>query len=127
MDMISIKNGRTAFIDCDDTLVLWDYQDYPESEHITITEGDSSMTMVPHDYHIKFIKNLKVQGYGLVVWSAAGGEWADKVAKLLNLEDIIDICIAKPEFVMDDLFTADQIIKSIVYFDPKTHERVNNG
>ena len=71
---------------------------------------------------IRFLKNLKRQGYTIVVWSAASGSWASRVVKQLNLEQFVDITMSKPEFCVDDLLEAKKIIKQIIYIDPITGE-----
>lgn len=115
---------KAVGIDIDDTLILWNVEGHPEQDIIEIERNGVIMKAVPHFRHIQFIRNLYVQGYYIVGWSAAGKDWVDKVLKLLKIEDLFDHTQSKFEFVMDDLPRADQIIKTIVYFDPITGEKV---
>jgi len=122
--MNKIQQPRVVTVDVDDTLLMWDYHDIPHNEDELITFEDSygQWKLLPHKKHIEFIKNLKHQGYGIVVWSAAGNDWAEEAVKMLGIEYLVDGCMSKPEFAIDDLLRANRIIKSVLWVDPKTGE-----
>ena len=127
--MIKLHQGRTVCIDVDDTLILWEPGKFPNhspADLITIEDHHQCFNFLPHYRHIEFIRKLKLQGYGIIVWSRAGGQWASKVVEKLGLEDVVDLTVGKPEFVLDDLKTQKEIIGSILYIHPDTGEFERN-
>lgn len=116
--MITINSQTTAWFDVDDTLVLWDATpEQVEKEGIKFTcpgsliivddEPRESMPwiemLVPHKEHIEQLKKHKSRHTKIIVWSAAGADWAEAVVKTLGLEEYVDLCISKPTWVYDDL------------------------
>jgi hypothetical protein len=126
--MIKINNARTVMVDIDDSVLLWNPELYPHSPNdiITLEEGGRLHQFIPHTKNIEFIKKLKLQGYGLIFWSAGGNDWCERIVKELKLEDIADICMSKPEFAIDDLLDAKRIIKTVLWIDPVTGEYKRN-
>lgn len=86
--MITIKSDKIIFVDVDDTLVLW---------------SSTSPTYTPHHGHILMLKKFKARGHKIVVWSAGGWEWANKIVNELGLELYVDIVMSKPAWFIDDL------------------------
>lgn len=128
MSYFKLNKERTVYSDVDDTILLWNpehYQHKPD-ELIYIHDEDRVHCFLPHKKHIEFLWKLKAQGYGIVIFSAAGGEWADKIVKQLGLLDLPDVVMSKPEFVIDDLLDASKIIKSVLWIDPNTGEFKRN-
>lgn len=124
-----LNKERVAYCDCDDTLLLWDYYKYPhkEEELLDFSDQYGEWKLLPHKKNIEFLVNLKRQGYGVVIWSAAGSEWAERVTIALGLQEVADFVMAKPEVTMDDLLDATRIIKSVVWIDPTTGEYRRNS
>lgn len=60
-------------------------------------------TVHPHNVHIERLKELKKKGYGIIVWSQSGSEWADIIVNILDLEGYVDLIVPKPERYYDDL------------------------
>lgn len=123
-----LEKERVAFFDCDDTLILWDNEKYggPNAETVDFGDDTTYFPIIPHIRNIELLKKLKLQGYGIVIWSAAGAEWAEKVTKKLKLEEYTDFVMAKPEICVDDLLDAKRIIKSVIWLDPETGEYKRN-
>lgn len=115
-------------MDIDDTTILWEPEKYPHEpeELVLIQDFNRQFPFLPHKKNIEFVNKLKLQGYGVVFWSAAGGEWAETVTKALGLEDLPDVIMSKPEFAMDDLLDAKKIIKQVIWLDPVTGEIKRN-
>lgn len=128
--MINLKSGRTVVVDCDQTLLNWDYDKYPHElkDLIEIEDPETGYkkAFLPHFHNIEFVKNLRLQGYTIIVWSAASGLWAQKVVEILNLEKYVHLTCDKPELAIDDLLDAKRIIKSVVWIDPITGEYRRN-
>jgi predicted phosphatase len=103
--MISIHSQTTAWFDCDDTLVFWNW---PTTStplnliNLTTPEG-TKVTLEINREMVDQLKKHKSRHTAIIVWSAAGSEWAETVVKALELEDYVDLCISKPNWVYDDL------------------------
>jgi FMN phosphatase YigB (HAD superfamily) len=119
---------RVAYVDCDDTLILWEPNKYKHNPEEVVNMHDEwgSFPVLPHKLNIEFVKKLKTQGYGIIIWSAAGAEWAERVVQKLGLEEIADFVTAKPEIALDDLLDATRIIKAVVWIDPNTGDYKRN-
>ena len=119
-----VEKERVVYIDCDDTLLMWTFDEKvtPADEIVWIEDYGRILPFVPNRKNIEFAQRLKLQGYGVVVWSAAGAAWARTVVSKLGLEDLPDVVLAKPELAMDDLLDAKKIIKSVIWLDPHTGE-----
>ena len=124
MSYIKLKQDKTVYCDCDDTLLMWSPEDYvhKEDEIIWITDNGRTFPFLPHKKHIEFLQRLKLQGYGIVIFSAAGANWAAKVVEELKITDLPDVVMSKPEFVIDDFLDAKKIIKSVMWIHPTTGE-----
>ena len=122
--MKKLEQSRTVMVDVDDSIILWfpeQYQHLPEN--LIIIEGNGQqIAFLPHFKNIEFIKRLKLQGYGIVIWSASGPDWCEKIVKALNIENIPDVIMGKPELSIDDLLDAKKILKQIIWIDPVTGE-----
>jgi phosphoserine phosphatase len=64
--------------------------------------------------HIEDIKRHKARGHLVCVWSAGGSEWAEAAVKALKLEKYVDLVIAKPTWVIDDL-EPNQFLKRVPF------------
>lgn len=89
-----LKSDRVVYVDVDDTLVIWDHM------HATYT---------PHKVHLAKIEEFLVRGQAVVIWSAGGYEWAERIAKELGLFGRVHAILCKPSWWMDDL-TADEVL-----------------
>lgn len=93
--------------DVDDTLVIWDWKAVdPEGKGlIKIQDPNSGHTelVLPHERHVKLLKQFKARGHTVVVWSQGGWDWASIVVKSLGLESVVDFCMSKPDWYVDDL------------------------
>lgn len=128
MSYHKLSNERVVYCDVDDTLVIWDYEKLPHKEDDLISFEDEfgKWKLLPHKKNIDFLINLKRQGYGIVVWSAAGVNWVELVIKKLKLENVPNVIASKPEIAIDDLLEAKRIVKSILWIDPITGEYKRN-
>jgi hypothetical protein len=101
--MFKLKDGEVFACDCDDTLLLWKIpKDYSGPLVTTNLDGfeDKGIANTPAIDHLK---KMKSRGFSVVVWSAAGSNWAEAVVKVLNLENYVDICMSKISFHLDDV------------------------
>lgn len=92
--------------DCDDTLVMWT-NDFDKSApgfvEFTCPYTKSPLFLKPHQKHIDLLKKYYFRGFGIMVWSAGGAEWAKEVVKVLGLEKYVHVTITKPSRYVDDL------------------------
>jgi len=105
-----IKNDRTVFFDCDDTIVMWDHENHPDAltfRDILDPDPNACYSLVPHKRHIAMLKTFKRQGFSVVVWTQGGHLWAEEVVKVLGLEEFVDIAMAKPDTYFDDIEAKD--------------------
>ena len=95
------RNRKHCYIDVDNTL-LFPIRESPlcldESEVIQLGESE----FVPHHEHIEKLKVMHSRGFVIIVWSAAGPEWAERVLKALDLELYPDFILGKPDWYIDD-------------------------
>lgn len=114
MRVIEIES--TIFIDCDDTLVMWDKTSFDGREIVRVKNphyGDESVLGI-HRGHIKILKDRKARGSFIVVWSAGGYAWAKAVVEALKLEQYVDLVMTKPHAYIDDK-TAEAFMGERIY------------
>jgi len=102
-----IKAQRTVYFDVDDTLLIANYGCYYPSpeEVVSVKCPDSGYTtcFMKHERHINLMKQFKARGHTIIVWSQGGHRWAESAVKLLELDSIVDYCMDKPSWYVDDL------------------------
>jgi len=92
IDMFILKSDKTLFVDVDDTLIMW-----------------KGHTYTPHKKHIEMIKKFHARVQPVVVWSAGGWEWAERIVKELGLEPYVTAVMSKPMWWVDDV-TANEVL-----------------
>jgi FMN phosphatase YigB (HAD superfamily) len=102
-----IESHRTVFFDVDDTLVIWDWKEFsPDGSGLIQVKDPGSNhfeLVLPHDRHIKLLKQFKARGHTVIVWSQGGWAWAESTVKALGLESLVDVVMSKPDWYVDDL------------------------
>lgn len=93
------KNPRMVYVDVDETLIFWEE---PPKGINTIDVWIRTRKYQLNQRLIEKMIQLHNAGYGLIVWSTAGAEWAEEVVKRANLDSFVEACIAKPIFYVDD-------------------------
>lgn len=99
-----LASSNTVFVDVDDTLIMWDVGHKIERS-ILIRDphlAGESVRVIPHRTHINILKRNHAQGRTIIVWSAAGYEWACQVISHLGLEKYVTLIIPKPVCYVDD-------------------------
>lgn len=96
-----LRSDKVLYVDVDQTLVVWQGENY-----------------WPHKKHIQFLKQCSKRGQKVIVWSAGGFEWAERIVRELDLQSHVDLILSKPAWFMDDL-KADKILpeENRVYFE----------
>ena len=94
------KSDLTAYFDVDGTLIEYLGSAFQYSLPTCLVINDRAF--LPVEKHIEKIKDHNAQGHYVVVWSAGGREWAEKIISLLKLEPYVDAIITKPNWIYDD-------------------------
>lgn len=100
--MVEIHGDNIAYFDCDETLVFVD--SIPDGVEIVWLQipGFPGKEVGVHHKHVERLKNHKIWGNTVVVWSKSGHKWAKSVVEALQLNEYVDLVITKPSYVYDD-------------------------
>lgn len=107
-----MPDKRVAYIDVDDTIIQWNCSTV-EAGHLLLQGPDTSFIVRPIEQHITLIKELRTVGWQIVVWSQGGSDHAERVVKLLGIENLVDLIVSKPTVYVDDIPFEQQCIKRI--------------
>ena len=107
-----ITGDKLVFFDVDDTLVMWNTEEYKPEELVKLTSAQYSRECAPHKKHIKELKRLKKEGWYVVVWSLSGWDWAAAAVRALGLEPHVDLVMSKPERYYDGLYVDEWLLPS---------------
>ena len=115
MAYIKMIDKRCVYFDVDETLIHWlgDGPTNREWDRLVLQDGDFKYTVAPIGVHIELMKEFKAVGWQVVVWSAGGSDHAERVIKLIGMEDYVDLIVSKPEVYVDDLKIEDQYFKRV--------------
>jgi phosphoserine phosphatase len=113
--VITLDSDNVVFYDVDETLVMW----HKEKEIEIIDPYDKqTLFLKPHKRHIKLLKDHKTRGRTIVVWSAGGYQWAQRVVETLGLTKYVDLVMTKPSCFIDDL-PAQEVLVNRIYLEDK--------
>jgi phosphoglycolate phosphatase-like HAD superfamily hydrolase len=96
--MVVIENHNVVYFDVDGTLI-----ESVNAGGILVDCGDFKERVVPHEIHIEHLRRLKNRGYGIIVWSQRGYDWASAVVRALKIDHLVDAATSKPIRHYDDL------------------------
>lgn len=118
-----IDNERLIYSDSDDTLVMWDVSKYhdvlPIEDLIEIDCFGYVSKVYKNTKQINLIKKLAKLGYGVIIWSQSGAEWAEAVGKAVGLDEYTLLYTTKPRYHIDDL-PAEAWMGTRLWRDPVT-------
>lgn len=98
-----LENDNVVCFDVDETLVIWNWPQSLVDKTFVFDNFGAAERLLPHDKHIKLMKDFKVRGHKVIVWSQGGYAWAREVVKKLELESYVDFVMAKPKWLIDDV------------------------
>ena len=98
--MLRFCQDRIIAFDVDDTLIRLDKPKHLKDSDGVVIDGNRYWL---HYKHIEKLKEKFNQGFGVLVWSQSGDEWADKVIRELKLENFVHLAMTKPEECVDDI------------------------
>ena len=99
-----LQSSNVIWFDVDDTLIMWG-PSQSKRKRILIQDPhlpEERISFLPHITHINILKRNHAQGRTVIVWSAAGYEWATAVVQALKLEKYVTLILAKPVLYVDD-------------------------
>ena len=109
-------------VDVDDTLVSWepvpidpydlsgprcDRADQSTVREVEIELEGETQKYWAFEANIKSLKTHYHKGHSVVVWSGSGHAWAEAVVRALGLENYVELVMAKPRWLLDDMKPAD--------------------
>jgi len=97
------ENDNIITVDVDDTLVIWNIPAGREGECVLFNNFGYAEWLLPHQAHIRLLKQFKVRGHYIIVWSQGGYQWAKAVVEALGLTEWVDEVKTKPKWYIDDL------------------------
>lgn len=99
----------SVYWDVDNTLVFaWSDIDDGTKAMLNSVYIDSEIFYIHHE-HVQKIKEFKARGHNVIVWSAGGADWAEKVVLALGISHVVDVVMPKPHWYFDDLPVEDWI------------------
>ena len=121
-----VKYELSVFVDCDDTLLLWDNPTVAGVGKLPIQFAGKTVFLTPHQYHVDLVKMYKQRGYHVTVWSANGWAHAEQTCRALHLEEFVDSVQCKPTKYMDDNPNAASVLGPRVFEEDITKPVVSN-
>ena len=112
--------GPTVFVDCDDTLAMWDLpegMDLSDDKLVTIPCRGYEERCLPNEHNINLLKKFATRGHAVVVWSGGGADWAEAVVIALGLEEYVEVITGKPSYFIDDVFDPSKWMGKHGYID----------
>ena len=101
--MLKVKNGAVIAFDVDDTLVMWKIPKEYRGKTVEIKLNPNIPEVAAINEHmVDHLKRMHRRGHAVVVWSAAGSDWAEAVVKALKLQEYVDVVMPKLAYHMDD-------------------------
>lgn len=112
-----IDSEMIATFDVDDTLIMWE-EKVKDFEFQCPYDDKIKYQATKHNEHIQYLKEHKARGFFVIVWSAAGFQWAQAVVNALGLQNHVDMIMSKPAKFFDDL-PAQEVLVNRVYIPYK--------
>jgi hypothetical protein len=98
------ENDNIIGVDVDDTLVMMSVPIGRNPEDcISFDYFGYKYNLYPHRAHIELLKQFKVRGHYIIVWSQGGYQWAAAAVKALGLTEWVDEVKTKPKWIIDDM------------------------
>lgn len=93
---------RSLFVDVDETLVFVTYPKEKGKEAIEFDAFGYKRRILPHWNHVEKIKEFRVRGIAVFVWSAGGTSWAEAVVRRLGLLGWVHVVPKPTDWYIDD-------------------------
>ena len=108
--------------DLDNTIAKWSKKhNIPGEGRIPVLDPYSHevVYLKPHLVHIRLLKQYRARGYKIIAWSKAGELWAEAVFKAFEIDDLADLYMTKPDKVIDDKCSLQDIVGPVIYLQDR--------
>jgi hypothetical protein len=118
-----IKSNSPSGFDCDDSLVIWP-KDFRVNKpgRIEFDYGSEKVYLIPHSYHVIFLKHCFNRGDFVIIWSANGFDWAKQVVDKLGLENHYNCIMQKVVRHVDDKTSISSIVGNHIFVPHETYD-----
>lgn len=104
--------------DVDNTLVRWPKDWWnPGVGRVEFQYGDQKVYLIPHKFHVTFLKHCFQRGDFVEIWSKNGSAWAEQVTNTLGLTDFVHLIRAKPARHIDDKQNIPEIVGDRIFIE----------
>lgn len=100
--MYKMPSGPSAYFDVDDTIIEWNRPVDGESDLVEIECRDIRAIYKVNKHNIDYLHKLASRGHAIILWSAGRSDWAEAVCYALKLNNVVDACLSKPTYYVDD-------------------------
>jgi hypothetical protein len=101
------SEDRTLYVDCDDTLIMWNLSDYgDETPRLTVNVWGPA-DVIPNQKNINTVRKFALLGYTIILWSKTGAKWARAVGQATGLDPLVTAYLTKPTYYLDDMEAAE--------------------
>lgn len=103
-----LESDLVICVDVDDTLVSWkpigpETPPHESCETIDIEFNGANKSYWLFSDNVRSLEAHFHKGHRVVVWSGSGHAWAATVVRTLRLERFVDLVMAKPKWLLDDM------------------------
>lgn len=121
--MIVLAENDISSFDVDGTLIIWPKNpNIKKKGTIKFNYGDEIVYLYPHVPHIRFLKNCKLRGDYIEVWSKNNYAWAKQVIEKLDLIKYVHLVRSKPSRHIDDKHSLEEIVGSRIFMEYNPEE-----
>lgn len=124
--MIHITSERIIPCDVDDTLIH--HSPIEGCRKISFDDPffpGTTVSLWVNEPMVRILKDEKVRGAYVIVWSKGGNRWANAVITALDLINYVDLVLTKPVTYLDDK-DCNEWMKDRVYLPPTTIYKRNS-
>lgn len=108
---IKLSDQQLVIFDVDETIIS--HFPRPNSRSWEYFNNKVKHTVWAMEDNIKLLYELRACDYQVAVWSLSGSLHAERMVKLLGLEDVVDLIIPKPKLYVDDKLLEEQPIPRV--------------
>lgn len=104
-----LGSDHVVGVDIDDTLISWkpiepgEEPPHPSCVRQSIYFDGKTLEYWKYPDNILSVETHSHKGHAIIVWSGSGYQWAAAVVQALGLGSVVDIIMAKPRWLLDDM------------------------
>lgn len=113
-----LEHDNITSSDVDNTLVKWPKDWWlPGANRMEFEYGGEKVYLIPHRFHVVFLKHCFKRGDFVEIWSKNGSAWATQVAEKLGLIDHVHFIRAKSARHVDDKTNLNEIVGDRIFIE----------